>query len=168
MVLPGGSGKPDSEAAGKTSSRMFATTPMRSMPTSRQSTGGAANLSGAVSAGLFGLGSQPHVFKKSLSAADLQRVGRHLAKQQGDGEVAQLPATILRNHGHTRCDHLTVEQPTAGRGRDRNLTAAALATDPSETGVAATEERAGACWMESRPVVATAPGVTREMCDAEF
>ena len=147
---------------------MIATTPIKSMPTSRQIAGGAVNLSGAVSAGLLGLGSQIQVFKKSLSAADLQRLGRHLAKQQGDGEVAQLPATILRNHGHIRCDHLTVEQPTAGRGRDRNLTAAASATDPSQTGVVATEKRAGACWMESRRVVATTPGVTREMCDAEF
>lgn len=148
---------------------MFATTPIKSMPKSRQNAGGFANLSGAVTNGRSsGFGAPAHVFKKSLSAADLQRLGRHLAKQQGDGEVAQLPATILRNHGHIRCDHLTVEQPTAGRGRERKLTAVAPATDPSETGVAATEERAGACWMESRRVDATAPGVTREMCDAEF
>ena len=148
---------------------MFATTLMRSMPTSRQITGGIANLSGAITTGLLsGLGSQDLVFKKSLSAADSHRVGRHLAKQRRDGEVAQLPATILRTHGQPRCDHLTVEHPTAGRGRDRNLTAAASATDPSETGVAATEERAGVCWMDSRRVVATGPGVTREMCDAEF
>ncbi|MCD0421566.1 hypothetical protein LOC51_30485 [Rubrivivax sp. JA1024] len=139
---------------------MFATTPIRSMPTSRQSTGGIANLSG--------VGAPIDVFKKSPSAADLRRLGRHLAKQQGDADHAQLPATILCSHDYSNRENLTVEQTMAGRGRDRNLTAAASATDPSETGVAATEERAGVCWMESRPVVATAPGVTREMCDAEF
>jgi len=107
-------------------------------------------------------------FKKSLSAADLQRLGRHLAQQRDDAEAAQSPTTILRNHGLPTCDHLDAADPAADRGCDGNLTAAALATHPSKTEVSETEERAGAFWMDCRQVVSTGLGMTREkQCDAD-
>lgn len=147
---------------------MFARTPMRSIPTSLQITDGDINLSMAVSAGLFSCSSQARLFKKSPSAVDLKQLGRHLANQQHENKVARLPATISRNNGYQTSDHQTVEHSIPRRGRHKNLTAAVSAIESSETGVDATEERAGVCWMESRRVVVAAPGVTREMYDAEF
>jgi len=150
------------EEAGTDEFAMGATTQIRPTQTRRQVTGAAAAAFGPGAAG-FG-----ESFKMSPCAADLQRLGRHLAADLR--EVCYIPflATNLLNSG-TRIDHRTTVGPsTADRRFDGKLTAAVPAARPTETAAAATDDRAGAFWIETRRIVSTAPGDAREIqCDAD-
>jgi hypothetical protein len=136
---------------------MGATTQIKAKLPGRHVTDAPADtvLRSAASLDRFGLA---EIFKKTPSAADSQRVGRHLAKELAETADIQIPATPLLDHSTFAGDRPTVTLSTVGVGvagsdaADGNLTDFAVWARPSEQGLRETDRRLGALWMDSRQI----------------